>query len=562
MGLIPPGQPNEQFIFSIPVPSSFANLPRPRFPSDDHVRAARELERSFVQLSGLTPGRYHTLDANIFESVKRVYDHLINALLEHLDGADVANLCVALYTRLEQFLGYMNKRRYERIPQLMLAGYSESTNHLDAEWLEISPYTESIKWLIEICLKICEPTDVAVNDSQIDHLLELTRIILAWDTGWDQIHHGVLPYEFVISEDFTASSRPTPQGRYAVQNYLRATSTWQLESEREWMDIALARRSNVDIDENEWFQELDAPMTTELGYSMSDWLRYYRALIESFDYHEYIRVISKQELSEHLSRQWKIEQAQFDSLITDHALSRDTVLRDSLDALRPGALAKRDSRLFRRPVILSQHREASPLCIYGIETVSASAMRFVGNFVGGQFRIQRLTEDGPVMRTIGGIQTNLGNVFRDRIAAESKHQKLDTVKEKRSIGVEQIPGGAGFGPVDVFVVDRRFKRFVLVEAKDTEDPRLTPNKNWAELQKFQTHMRKLHAQTNWFKNRVNSLKIECGINGEEVYEVVGVIVINQPRLWMFTSSEEYPIVTDRDFFKLLKSGGDFVTSPQ
>lgn len=560
MGLILSGQEGEEFIFSIQVPSSFAKLPPAQFPSSEHIRAVRELERSSVQLSGLQPGRYHTLDSETFECVRQVYDHLVDTLLEQLSGLDVAELCVALYTRLEEFLGDMHKRRFERIPNLMLAGYSESRNPLDSIWLKISPYTESIRWLIEICLKTCQYTGTPVSASQVDRLMEIAKLILTWDTAWDQVHHGVLSYEFVISEDFSASSRPTPAALASIQQYRRAMAPWQIESEREWMDIVLPQRENTEASENEWFELLDSPMTTELGYNMNDWGRYYQGLLDSFDWEEYIKVISKEELSEHLAQKWQIEQTQFSSLLFDHALSQQTVAEHSLDALRPGKLAQRDSRVFRRPVVLTSSRDVSPLCIYGIESVWATAMRFAGNFIGGQFSIQRLRRDGPVMKTIGRIRTNLGDVLRDRIAAECEELKYEIQKEKNSIGVEQIPNSAGFGPIDVFLVDRKFNRFVLIETKDTDDSGMTPNKTWAELNEYRRYVQKLHRQRKWFEDRVNSLKLEFGIDVNESYEVVGVIVINRPRLWMFTSFENYPIVADKTFLSLLRNGGEFVTS--
>ena len=172
-----------------------------------------------------------------------------------------------------------------------------------------------------------------------------------------------------------------------------------------------------------------------------------------------------------------------------------------------------------------------------------------------------MTEDGPVKRTIGGIQTNLGDVFRDRIAESCRELGYEARKEKNFTGIDHIPASIGFGPIDVFVVDRKFKRFILVEAKDTDNPGILSNKVRTELNDFRKYVEKLERQTNWFRDRVESLKLEFGIDSNEVFAVAGVIVINLPRLWMFTTGEEYPVVTDRRFFDLLKRGGEFVTNP-
>ena len=135
------------------------------------------------------------------------------------------------------------------------------------------------------------------------------------------------------------------------------------------------------------------------------------------------------------------------------------------------------------------------------------------------------------------------------------------VKEKKRIEREQIPQGRKFGPIDVFVVDRKFRRFVLVETKGVADEGTVPKLIKIELKDFQRAIGKLERQIAWFKDRVESLKAELGLSPDEDYAVEGVIVISSPRLWMYAQPEPLPVVDEYEFFRILNKGGRFETEP-
>ena len=569
MGLILPGQPNEEVIFSIPAPSSFAKLPAPQPPDAKHIKYAQDIERSLVQHSGLKPGCYLSLDSETYTSVKRVYDGLVDSLLEELFGLDVTDICIALYKRLEQLLGYIHVQKYKAIPNLMLAGYSGGQDTLQQVWAAISPYTEAIRWLIEICIKRCESSGTRVDNTQLGRLIEITRIIFAWDGVWEHINYGVLGHEFVVSQDLSVSSRPTSQTTGAMEAYDKAMASWRVEADREWMNTAFAIKDDEDVNktdvdemEIESFELLDAPMTSELGYNMKDWLRYSAGLMRSFDYDEYIKIIPKNELADHLLHTCEIDQGQIDLLLTDHAVSKETVAECSLYQLRPVQFARRHTRLFRRPVVLIEQSDKSSLCVYGIETLWYSVLSFPQYFMSGQVNLPRMAESGPVRTAIGKIQSDLGHVFRDEVAQTCTNLGYETKKEKRSVGTTTIPNGMGFGPVDIFLVDRKFNRFILIETKDTESYHMRSKKMQADLKQFRTHIDKMQQQVSWFRDRMESLKREFGIECSENFAVVGVIVISRPRLWMYTTGERFPILTDRDFFDSLVRGEILLSSLQ
>ena len=128
---------------------------------------------------------------------------------------------------------------------------------------------------------------------------------------------------------------------------------------------------------------------------------------------------------------------------------------------------------------------------------------------------------------------------------------FESIKEKGHVGTERIPPGTGFGPVDVFVVDRQFHRFVLVEVKDLDDPGVVPYKIKAELDSFRNSVDKLQKQTDWFTARIGALKTEFGLSPADEYTVEGMIVVNRPRLWMYATEERLPVTTDEDFYEML-----------
>ena len=168
---------------------------------------------------------------------------------------------------------------------------------------------------------------------------------------------------------------------------------------------------------------------------------------------------------------------------------------------------------------------------------------------------------GPLRKAIGGIQTGLGDPFRDQIGKHCMSGGYQVRQEKDRIGGENLPQGSGFGPVDVFVVDRVHRRFVLAEAKDVADEGTVPKLIRAEFTDFQGALGKLNKQVAWFEDRLDALKAEYDISPQENYSVEGVIVISRPRIWMYTHLEPLPIVDDKSFFKILEAGERFQTTP-
>ena len=561
MTLTIPGYPSEQFLMAIRSPSSFQHLPPLRTPSTHMIGDIEELQRSIVERSGLEPGVYSSLDRETYDRVEVVYNELLNLLLEEISGLDVVDLTFVLYEWLEGTLGHINKRRYESIPDLLIAGSPRSSNSVHEMWLHLSPFTEAVRWLIEVAIKRCGVSNVRTTDEQLALLIALSRNILLWDGSWEHIWHGVLPHTLTVKPDFTIEFGPQPEGMAAWAAYQKAIVPWRNELDRQWMLSVTSKDTEVTRAEAETrnYEQLDRAIETELGYNLKDWRNYSLGLLDSFDYHEYIKAMPKEELNEFLQSKWQVSPETFESLMLDHSLSKQTISELQLDKIRPAEHARRDSRLFRRPVVALERGDGESICLYGIETVVAWTPRFEGQFLSGRIQLPRMNSNGPVKKAIGAIQRTIGNTFRDEISQKCSAIGIDSVTEKDSAGTEHIPPGTGFGPVDVFAVERQSRRFVLMEVKDLDDPGIVPKKMRAEMDSFRGHVEKLQKQADWFTARIEALKGEFGISTTDKYTVEGVVVVNHPRLWMYAFQEPMPIVSDKDLFDLLTAGERLVT---
>ena len=213
---------------------------------------------------------------------------------------------------------------------------------------------------------------------------------------------------------------------------------------------------------------LDEALLKERGYSLSDWGRFSLGVLDSFSSDEYRKVVKLTTLESHLSSNWNLDRERIPSLLRDHGLSRETVRDIDIRLLRPVEFGRRDSRLLRRPVVLLK-RGDSARCLYGVETINRGQLLVLKRLESGRIDLVRQSSSRKLRRAVGRLQQELGRVFEQDIADECKARGYAYKLEVDRVKGKQIPQGSRFGPVDVFVVDRIHKRFVLVEAKNVGD---------------------------------------------------------------------------------------------
>ena len=547
----------------VSVPSSYDYLPKPRLPTQRRIDEVAALQRSIINQVGLRPGNYTSLGNELFGQVEAVLSHLSKNLINALLGLDAVDLCKRLYQRHEELLGNILKAKQESVPHILLHGDTRPTEQRMLVWERVSLYTESIRWLIEVAVKYCKSPGVTAGNAKLEYLIELARFIYEWDLTWEYIAHNVCPYEVTIHKDFSMTSRPTRKGLKAWNAYRKASKSYFVESDREYAASVRMPQERVELDqvfELPAFKVLNGPLEEERGYRLTDWVRFLWGLIDSFGPTQYLKLTKVSKISRQLSRSGDLLPDRLENMLADHAITKEALIGIPFSELRPSEFARRDTRLLRRPIVLPFHSEKR-LCLYGVDTLTASANLFLELLTSGRIRIPNVLQSGPLKRAIGRLQTSLGDMLRDSIVESCAKEGFQVEKEKERVLGERIPQGSGFGPVDVFVVDRPKHRFILVEAKNTADTGTVPRLMRDERKEYLLALEKQKKQIGWFENRLDSLKVEFGIPSDVAYSVEGVVVINGPRIWIYAHHNPLPIVHEKAFFRTLKRGGRFQTDP-
>ena len=307
-------------------------------------------------------------------------------------------------------------------------------------------------------------------------------------------------------------------------------------------------------------KNLDEPLLRARGYTMGDWLQLSLGLIDHFEADEYFKVCSQSRLASFLSGKWELDPQRLDCLLEDYGLSKQTLRGLDIRQLMPVENARRDSRLLRRPIVVLE-RQSQTYCLHGLESVTTGFRMILGRIESGRIDFLHTAGDRSLREAVGAFQKRVGQPLEDFIADKCTELGYANKKEKSHINGLNIPQGSGFGPVDVFVVDRQSGRFVLVEAKNVADEGFVPKVIKEEFREFDDYITKLKSQVAWFAEHMACLKSEFGISPAEEYSVEGVIVVNRPRLWMFTGAEPLPVVDGLRFLELLQKGDKFLTSP-
>ena len=84
-------------------------------------------------------------------------------------------------------------------------------------WERFSPYTEGIRWLVEMAVICCGETGQKVRLQQLDRLIELARAIYEWDLAWETIAHKVVEQELIVSSGFSITTQLTSRGTSAAE---------------------------------------------------------------------------------------------------------------------------------------------------------------------------------------------------------------------------------------------------------------------------------------------------------------------------------------------------------
>lgn len=547
----------------VSYPSSYAALPELSAPDPSKIARVEEIKRSLVRKAGIQPGTYSAITPGLYEPIEAVFNGLMDVLLSELSGVDAFDLSIRLYERNEEYLGHIQRSHFDRAARQSVSGFAESSMPSQQLWERLSPYTESIRWLIEIAVKFCETPGERVTARKFNRLIELARAIGEWDMVWEHVHRNVIPHEITVGHDCTVTAQTTPRADKMLHSYRIDLEPNTAEQEQE--EFARFQNRNAETSVQQAIEMLasmglDPALTLERGYSMSDWGRFCDGLIDSFESDEYRKVIKLNSLGQFLFQKWDLAPDRLPYLLKDFGLSKETVSSIDIKHLRPAEFGRRDSRLLRRPVVVLNCGKSTQ-CLYGIETVYIGSGMILPRLEHGRIDLVRHSNNKDIRSAVGKLQREQGEIFERNLAEECKSLGYCCQPEKDRIKGIRIPQGKNFGPVDVFVVDSTSRRFILIEAKNVMDEGMNPKEMAKEKKEFTDYISKLDAQVDWFADHLTELQSEYGVPDDETYTVEGVIVVNSPRMWMFAYDEPVAILDYTNFFRRLTRGRKFTINP-
>ena len=495
--------------------------------------------------SRLLPGTYSSTNPPAYESLKYVQDVLLEHLSEELMGFDVLDLCYRLYCMHESMV----------FNRAVLSGKSAIT-------------VQALRSMTELAIKTCGHTGIEIGEDHFNYLLALAFRAIAWDSIWDQFNVQLFPQVIVVSEDFTLTPvlhDKAIRARDAYTQYLinrhrvREIELDELpvppnpDALSDWLDFAV---DNSDLG------ELHQCLIAEIGYGLTDYLKFVRALVEALIVSGgLVAVLDARHFLDNCFDQYGLESSTTETLLRDFTLAEDTVDGVSARDIFSIGRRKRDTRFVRRP-ILDLSYEGNPMLLCGFESVLKAGEIFLKEVQSGRIPVRRWADNASVTSAFGALQGKRGEPFKQNLARDCmKIVGADNVcTEKRAIsGVRR---NHELGAVDIFIVDREKRRFILAEVKNSASTGLDPLEMKDEYKKFVGEfLPVLRRKGNWFRSNIEDLKSEWGIPLDQHFTIEEVVVVNQQRPWVLSSPSCMPVMDDDVFLARLGRGDVMCTYP-
>lgn len=545
----------------IPVPNSTSVLPDPLWLEQKDIEMVLSLEKSFYKANNIQPGKYVE-----WKEVKRIlfpiHDKLIEELEIRINELDGNSLVIQLYDQLEIMYGTLEKRRLEAIGATALTGDRRIPVAADIEWRVRSPQLLGLRYLIELTVKIEGKLGHPIGEDVLSELMALSTRIGEMDAFLEHVSCGILPYELIITKEQIAQFQLSKAGVQSMKSWQDARKDRIFQASLEELG-GLQRITTEPINEaqltqdNVW-KKLDMPMKSEKGYSLTEWLHLFHALIAAFDNYERLKVQPKADLIRYLREATNLDANVIDRFLDDRILSRREMAGLTKSQMLPSENFWRDLRIANRPII-EINQSNVPTVVFGIETTQQCSKIYFQLLTEGRWQVAHCDPDGPIVHVLGSIHEKSGDVFRDEVLESCRKMGLEAVCEKAAANGTKLP--QGIGPVDVFIFERHRKRFILVECKDVSF-RITPKELRNQKEEFvgknkkdaNCFLGKLRAKKNWFRSHVTELRKEYGLGPDQKVGLIGVIVVNHTMIWVYSHPDPIPVLDDDDFFEKLRTG--------
>jgi hypothetical protein len=552
----------------LPFPTSLKALPHFSRPNRKELDAVKDLQRTYVQQSGISPCVFTTFDEA--KILIHVHDLLWNTLEEELSKYDNLAICKYLYGRLEIILGHLHINKYQTSVAQTITGKTQGSDERYDIWRAITPTTEGIKFLIEMAIKHCGEKGLVNQGSHLDYLIDLSTRIVMLDSHLENMYARIIPYEIIITPDFDIDGGISNESEIAIDNFGKVQKPHAAQADRDFIEnLHRINGPKIKTEDFRAFPELvsmDKAMNDELGYGFFNWLDYCKGCVGIFGENEFLKIVGVPRLKRHLRDVVGLDSDKVELLLRDNALSHSLVKNIARDDMMPMTNYKRDSRLLRRPLLEIQH-ENNRIAILGIETFSVGMQIFFEALENGTLQIPRMSQGGPIRSAMGTLQALKGAPFRDEIAKRCISMGLKAETEwpiHQRNKTDKV-----LGPIDILIIDQVNRRFILVEAKNLQSQGIIPKEMKNQRDRFlgaEAHEDNAFVSILKEKEKafVSNLKWhiqKLGIVGLNDYSVESVIVVFHPIFWLHLESEPLPILDDLEFYNRLQHGLHFLTSP-
>ncbi|MBF4481839.1 hypothetical protein [Dehalococcoides mccartyi] len=450
----------------VPVPNSTSVLPAPLWLEQRDFETVLSLEKSSYKANNIQPCTYAE-----WKEVKRilfpVHDKLIEELEIRINELDRNSLVIQLYDQLEIMYGTLEKRRFEAMGATALTGDRRIPVSADIEWRVRSPQLLGLRYLIELTVKMEGKQGHPIGEGKLSELMALSTRIGEMDAFLEHVSCGILPYELIVTKELVAQFQLSESGVQSMKSWQDARKNRIFQATLEELG-GLQRITTEPINETQLTQDnvwkkLDRPMKSEKGYSLTEWLHLFHALIAGFDDYERLKIQPKADLIRYLREATALDAKIIDRFLNDRILSSREMIGLTKDQMLPSENFWRDLRIANRPII-EINQDNVPTVIFGIETTQQCSKIYFQLLTEGRWQAAHCDPDGPIVHVLGSIHEKSGDFFRDEVLESCRAMGLEAEREKATADGIKLP--QGIGPVDVFIFEKHRKRFILVECKD------------------------------------------------------------------------------------------------
>lgn len=518
------------------------------FPED--IAWAQELEAGVLRDMQVSEGSYKGKQA--VDMMIPVHDRLLEELTVRMEQYDVCELVRKLYDQIDRLYITVEKGK------LRMAIESETVRDMDMmveiTQLEgqVSRHSLAYKYMLEAAIKLSPRGGESVTDEALTELLSLAMRIVEIDYYLDMIHYGLMPIQVYVSKGrfphFAGGLSPDvlqrmeiSRGQVSLRSYATIASYHRGEGEK----LREAQRPSI-VDE--FLKVMDPAFEKELGYTFSQRINLQNATLDWFSNRDtYLRTIDKDELVKELAVNTKLPSQVIDNFLSDVVLSSQVMQDVDWKEMWPAEHFWRDERLLNRPLVQIVENEKTK-CMYGYQTTLNAWTSFLSQLFNLRLKLKRMDASGPIDRSLQPYKREAADGFRDAIKELCIQHGLEACTEKSNAGRFHMPK-TGIGPIDVFAVDRKRKRFLVIEAKHIA-LRISPKDLATERDLFlgktpddpEGYVQILQRKLNWFRDNEAALKEEYRIDSTEPWSFEGVIVTSDLLMTQFLAASPMPIL--------------------